>query len=412
MSASLKTYKTNLRSPSSIDLGDLRKRFSPTFELIAEGNLGREAERIHPHEQVRLLVDAGFSLIRIPQELGGIGASLQQTFILLSELAEADPNVAHIWRNHLAFVENILYSVPSPTSERWLERFFDGDFIGGGWTEANNGTFANMQTKLVRENEILRLTGRKYYSTGSLFADWLDVLSEDEEGRLVAALVRRDQDGVELIDDWFGIGQQTTGSGSANYRNAVVDPSDVIPLEDRFSYQTPFYQTSLHAVLTGISRAARRDVVSALKARKRNYSFAVTRVASEDPQLLEVIGQISAHVYAAEGALLRSAKNLDDIATARITGDTNQETKILRNATLELHEAQLVISEAALQATALVFDALGSSGTDSSLGLDRHWRNARTLVSHNPRVYKQRLVGDWYVNAKDPLSIGLSGQGA
>lgn len=47
--------------------------------------------------------------------------------------------------------------------------------------------------------------------------------------------------------------------------------------------------------------------------------------------------------------------------------------------------------------------------------LDRHWRNARTLASHNPRVYKARILGDWLINGKDPLpniaKLGRGGQG-
>jgi hypothetical protein len=34
--------------------------------------------------------------------------------------------------------------------------------------------------------------------------------------------------------------------------------------------------------------------------------------------------------------------------------------------------------------------------------LDRHWRNARTAASHNPLIYKERIVGDWEINGKEP----------
>jgi alkylation response protein AidB-like acyl-CoA dehydrogenase len=68
-----------------------------------------------------------------------------------------------------------------------------------------------------------------------------------------------------------------------------------------------------------------------------------------------------------------------------------------------------------LRATANVFDALGASGVSEELLLDRHWRNARILASHNPRVYKARILGDWLINGKDPLpniaKLGRGGQG-
>jgi hypothetical protein len=45
-------------------------------------------------------------------------------------------------------------------------------------------------------------------------------------------------------------------------------------------------------------------------------------------------------------------------------------------------------------------------------GLDRHWRNARTVASHNPWVYKARIVGDWSVNGTAPTPIWHVGTAA
>ena len=82
---------------------------------------------------------------------------------------------------------------------------------------------------------------------------------------------------------------------------------------------------------------------------------------------------------------------------------------------MSVNQSQLVIAAAALRVTTAIFDALGASGVSEELLLDRHWRNARTLASHNPRVYKARVVGDWLINGKDPLPdlarLGRGGQG-
>jgi hypothetical protein len=40
------------------------------------GSLEREKNRVFPHDQVRLLNDAGFGTVRIPNARGGFGASL------------------------------------------------------------------------------------------------------------------------------------------------------------------------------------------------------------------------------------------------------------------------------------------------------------------------------------------------
>ncbi|SBS79419.1 Acyl-CoA dehydrogenase [uncultured Mycobacterium sp.] len=405
---------TYLAHPTASDDG-LFSVFRPVFDKIAQGNLEREHDRVFPHEQVRWLADVDFGTVRIPAIHGGFGASLEQTFALLAELAEADPNVAHIWRNHLAFVEDRLNAPQSDTNDTWIKRFLAGEFVGGGWTEANNVTLANLTSTITAEDDHWSVSGTKYYATGSLYADWLDVLGRGDGGELVTALVRRDDPGVTLVDDWDGFGQRTTASGTARYDRARAEPGNVFPATERFAYQAHFYQTAMHSVLTGVTKAALRDGSIALAERVRNYPQGLTTVPSFDPQLLQVIGEVSADVFAAEAALARSTATLDRIVAGRLAGDEASARRLLIDAEVAVDQAQLVIIAAALSATTKVFDALGASGVSARRGLDRHWKNARTLASHNPRVYKARILGDWLINRIDPVadlaSLGRGGQG-
>ncbi|MDH6194784.1 alkylation response protein AidB-like acyl-CoA dehydrogenase [Mycobacterium frederiksbergense] len=408
------TENTYLKRPTGYD-AELRSVFAPIFERIAEGNREREAHREFPHEQVRWLSDAGFGTLRISAEQGGFGASLEQTFLLLSELGEADANVAHIWRNHLAFVEDRLNAPASEDNATWIKRFLAGEFVGGGWTEANNLTLANLATTVTEEDGHWLVTGAKYYATGSLYADWLDVLGRGADGELWTALVHADDPGVTLVDDWRGFGQRTTGSGSARYQQARAERGNVFPAARRFSYQAHFYQIAMLAVLTGIIRAAQRDGSAALKSRKRNYPQGLAEVPAADPQLLQVIGELSAEAFGATAALSQSARSLDRIVAGRLAGSDDQAGQLLVDAEVAVSQAQLVIVAAALRVTTRVFDTLGASGVSEELGLDRHWRNARTLASHNPVLYKARILGDWFINGKDPVadlvSRGRGGQG-
>jgi len=396
----MSTTSTYLRAPTA-GLDDLRARFRPLFERVAWGNLERERSRVFPREQVRWLTDAGLGLVRIPEEHGGLGASLEQTFVLLADLAEADANVSHIWRNHLAFVEDRLNAPMTDSNDIWIKRFLAGAFVGGGWTEAHNGTLANIATTVSAEDDHWVVSGAKFYATGSLYADWLDVIGRGDDGGLWTALVRADDPGVTLVDDWKGFGQRTTASGSARYDRVRAERGDVFPVTERFAYQPQFYQIAMLAVLAGVARATLRDASAALKRRGRNYPHGLTETPSDDPQLLQVIGQVSAHVFAAQAALEKAARTLDHVAARRLLGDDSPQPLI--DADVAVAQSQLVIVASALDATATVFDALGASGVSEELLLDRHWRNARTLASHNPRVYKARILGDWLINGKDPL---------
>lgn len=401
--------------PATAREEDLVARFQPIFDRIAKGNVERERNRTLPYEQVQWLKDADFALVRIPQEFGGWGASLEQTYYLLALLAEADANVAHIWRNHLAFIEDRLNARPSPSNDRWLQRFRDREFVGGGWTEANNGTYANIQTTVTREDDHYKVTGAKFYATGSLYADWLDVIGKGEDGSLITTLVSRHQPGVVLTDDWPGFGQRTTASGSATYRNALAREGDVFPASERVVYQGHFYQTALLAVLTGITRAILRDGIAALKSRGRNYPQGLNPVPALDPQLLQVIGEVSVRVFSTEAALRRAASSLDLVAAAQAAGDVALRDRRALAAEVTVSQAQLTIIDGTLYAATHIFDALGASATSEETALDRHWRNARTLASHNPVAYKARILGDYLVNDISPVSsiarLGRGGQG-
>ena len=56
---------------------------------------------------------------------------------------------------------------------------------------------------------------------------------------------------------------------------------------------------------------------------------------------------------------------------------------------------------------------MGSSAVTDRFALDRHWRNARTLASHNPVIYRSAIVGDHALNGTSPSgAIGRSWQQA
>ena len=395
-------------SPLSVgtDYEALANRFRPLFRKIAAGNVGREQARELPYEPVRWLKQAGFGAVRVPVEYGGAGASITQLFQLLIELAEADSNIPQSLRGHFAFVEDRLNAPPSAERGAWFARFVAGELVGNGWTEVGAVKLGEVLTKVSPQGDNYLLNGAKYYSTGSIFADWIDVYAQrSDNGAEVIALVHARHPGVTQSDDWDGFGQRTTGSGTSVYVNVPLSAEHVIPFETRFKYQTAFYQLVLLAVLAGIGRAVERDIAQEVRERKRVYSHGNASTASGDAQILQVVGQISAQVYAAEATTLRAAEPLQRAYIARQAGDDEAERQANIDAEIDTSKAQVVVSELILRATSDLFNALGASGVSVSKALDRHWRNARTAASHNPWIYKARIVGDWTVNGTEPLYL-------
>ena len=394
------------------DYEALAARFRPIFARIAEGAVERERSRTLPFEPIQWLKHAGFGAVRVPVEFGGAGASLPQLFQLLIELAAADSNVTQALRGHFAFVEDRLNAQAFSAQNTWFERFVAGELVGNAWTEVGDVKIGQVITRISRQGEQWVANGTKFYSTGSLFADWIDLYAQrDDTGADVIAAIRVQQPGVRQSDDWDGFGQRTTGSGTSVFENAVVEDDHLIDFSTRFKYQTAFYQLTLLAVLVGSGQAAVREVAQQVRVRARVFSHGNAAAVRDDAQVQQVVGKASAQVYTAEAAALRAAAASQRAYVAHFAKDAQVEREANIAAELESAQAQVVIAELVLRATSDLFNALGASAARTSLQLDRHWRNARTAASHNPLIYKERIIGDWEINGTEPPYVWQIGSG-
>ena len=203
-------------------------RFRPIFERIAAGALERDQTRALPHEEIDELKRAGFGALRVPVSHGGSGVSVKQLFRLLIELAAADSNLPQALRGHFAYVEDVVNTSPGAERDRWFARFVDGELFGNAWTEVGNVALGSVITKVSRRGDRWVVNGAKYYSTGSIFADWIDVYAQHADGRDVIVAVPTKQPGVTLSDDWDGFGQRTTGSGTTVFNDAAVQEAHIV----------------------------------------------------------------------------------------------------------------------------------------------------------------------------------------
>ncbi|WP_210502868.1 acyl-CoA dehydrogenase family protein [Nocardioides xinjiangensis] len=398
---------------------DLLAEWAPVLEAVAEGAVQRELDGELPVEAVRLLKAEGFGALRVPQAFGGAGLDVVGLSRLWIELAAVDANLTQAFRGHFALVEDRCWHHVRGSDQRvWFDRFVAGEMVGNAWSEVGSDIDLPRTVLRPRADGSYRLDGTKYYTTGSIFAEWVDVHArlvrpghpdEVEDPTAIVVVDARDP-GVHVTDDWDGFGQRGTGSGTTTFDNVGVAATDVLPFEDRFPYQTAFHQMNLLATLTGIARSALADVVGAVRERTRNFSHANAPRVRDDAQVLARVGEVAAAVYAAEAATLRVAASVQAVADAARAG-AEEVAALVEASEIESSTAQVVVSELVLRATSDIFDALGGSATARPLALDRHWRNARTVASHDPRVLKARVVGAHAVNGTPPpyaWSIGAT----
>ncbi|WP_047459606.1 monooxygenase [Rhizobium rhizogenes] len=389
---------------------ELAERFRPVFARIRSSAIERDLGRELPHEQIGWLKESGFTTLRLPAEDGGFAATLPELFNLLIELSAADSNVTNALRSHFGFTEDVLNSSTVGWRSEWLRRIAARELIGSGFSEVGDAKVGSFSTKLTRNGDHWLLNGAKYYTTGSLFADWINLGGNDENGEPIGALVPRQAQGVDVVDDWDGFGQSLTASGTALFSNVVITAELVTPPGGRFKYSSSFFQLVHLATLAGIGRAAATDVARLVSERKRIYSHGNASSVSEDPQILQVVGRVRGAAYSAGGIVLKAAEALQRAYEHRSDVDPTISDRANAIAEIEVNQSVHAVTSLILEATTLLFDALGASATKRGLGLDRYWRNARTISSHNPRIYRDRIVGDFAVNGTPPPAQYKIGQ--
>ncbi len=367
-------------------------------ELAAEA-ADRELRRDAPYAAVRSLAAAGVGTLRVPAEHGGPGGSLRELFALVIRVAEADPAVAQALRAHFHFVEGRLAAADPWERERWLPEVLRGVLVGNATVERHTGDIFGFETTVARRGDHHVLRGTKYYSTGSLYCDRVAVAAKAEDGRTVSAIVPADRDGVTLEDDWDGMGQRLSASGTSRFDDVVVHDDELLPSPINSGGSTPrsaFLQLYLVAVAAGVVRAAAADAAAVARGRTRTFSHASGATPATDPLVQAAVGDVDVAAHVAETVVLAAADGLDAAAAA------GQDAGAVHHAAVLAARAQVAVAELAPRATERLFDAGGASATSRERNLDRHWRNVRTLASHNPAMYKARALGDLRING-EPL---------
>ena len=354
-----------------------------------------EDERLLPYKAFKLIKEVRLGAIRLPKELGGAGITTVELFDVVIKLAKADPDVAHALRSHFVFVEDNLAAPASEERTRRLEIIAKGDLVGNATTEISSKPQGAKQyeTMLSKVGDDYVLNGKKYFTTGTLYADWVSVVSAGEDDKVFVSFIPTNREGVAIYDDWDGFGQQLTASGTTTFTNTPVKSYEAVELKRENQSYVTVRQLFLQAVIAGIVEAIVQDSVKLLKGRKRTFTHGSSATANKDPLLLQTIGEIQATAFTLKTLIREAAQALDE---ALLQG--TEESK--HEAALKAVYVKVIGEQLALQAATKLFDVGGASATRRDQHLDRHWRNIRTIASHNPITYKLKDVGNYVVNGQ------------
>jgi alkylation response protein AidB-like acyl-CoA dehydrogenase len=380
---------------------ELLARIPDLVREIAKGAAERDLNRELPFEAFRLFRESGLGALRVPVELGGPGGSIPDYIELIASIGSADSNVAHALRSHFNYVENLVLSAPDQRDDGAIGRVLEGKIFGGAHTEQGTARPGQVTTTITKVGDTWRLNGRKWYATGTAFADYASFSAINEAGETVGVLLPVDRAGITVLDDWDGMGQRLTASGGVILDNVEVHAHEFArrSLENQVGrHCSTLRQLHLAASAAGAVRNVLSDGIDYVRRQARSAAHSPAETAREDHFVQQVIGEIAANSLAIDALIGEGARALQHTADTFATGNPDAvETSLIASA-LVTARAQIVLGQLGPKTAERLFELGGGSATSRKYNFDRHWRNIRTVLNHNPLLHKARVVGDYLLN--------------
>ncbi|MGA9698703.1 MAG: acyl-CoA dehydrogenase family protein, partial [Acinetobacter sp.] len=203
-------------------------------EQFKQNAVQRDAERILPFEQIEAYSQSGLWAITVPKQYGGAEVSSYTVAQVIALMSGVDGSIGQIPQNHFYGLEILRNTGTEQQKQKLYAEVLKGARFGNALAEFKTKTAAQKQTAISRTEHGFLVKGEKFYCTGSLFAHRIPTLVKDEQGREFLAFIPRQSQGLELVDDWSGFGQRTTGSGTVKFSNVFVEAEDVIPFDTAY----------------------------------------------------------------------------------------------------------------------------------------------------------------------------------
>ncbi|MBY6366438.1 SfnB family sulfur acquisition oxidoreductase [Rhodococcoides corynebacterioides] len=385
--------------------------------VIAAGAAARDRDRILPRAELDALSQSGLLGITVPARFGGRPVATATVARVVATLARGDASVAQIPQSHLTFLDALRRTGTDLQQKRWFGEALSGRRFANAQSERGTPTVGIDHTSFVpRSDGSYRLNGRKYYCTGALLAHWLvvrgvvgDHRASDAQRRKVLAYLPVDTPGIVVEDDWDGLGQRTTASGTVVLSDVDVPADALIPYSAIFTEASTYGARAqlVHAAIdVGIARAA-IDAARTAVAGARPPVDAGVETADRDPLLLQQFGDLEITVRSAEALLVEAGRAIDRAEDPRAEGPGTTDPEVAAAASIAVAAAKVVATRAALDTTASLFDAGGTRSAAASSGTDRLWRDARTHTLHDPSRWKVQHVGRYALTGAHPPRHGL-----
>jgi alkylation response protein AidB-like acyl-CoA dehydrogenase len=363
---------------------------------------GNFADREYPTEDMAAVRAAGLNALGIPTEHGGLGAPLRVMNQVYLELARANSSTAQVLQVHTNMSSIVAKLGTAEQRARCFARVRDdGSWLSNGGNEPG-AHVADWKTRFSTAPGGYRLNGLKHFCTGHPGSDVMlvfalpDGVETVREGVTVAMVPMR-QDGIVLHHDWDAMGQRETGSGSVSFHDVFVPAEDVLGKPGAVmappALGGPFSQSNFASIYIGIAEGAFDAAIEYVRTQTRPWPSSGVGRAGDDPYIQAHFGSLRARIDAARLLLDAAGAALEAAAEGRLSRG---------EASIATAKAKVMATDAVIEMTNKLFQVCGARATYRKFGLDRFWRDARTLTLHDPVDQKLKEIGRYHLLKEDP----------
>ncbi len=382
---------------TSNDTQELVERIKALRPLLQKNAAKTEDDRRVAEENIQALADAGVFRITVPRRYGGYEVNMRSMLDVSAAVAEGCGSTA--WAVTLINVCNWFTSLYSQQAQ---------DDVFGANPNARVAGVLAPTAKTRRVDGGLIVTGKWYYSSGSLHADWglLGIPVVNEAGVQVdqgTALIPREQLSIE--DTWYVAGMKGTGS-NAFVANEVFVPDHRIlslPRAIEGDYATELKHEAVYraafvpvAVLVlvgpqlGMGRAALQYVIE--KAPQRSIAYTSFQKQTDSVAFQLQIAEAAVKIDTAHLLAYRAADDIDEAAVQGVYPDFTRRARIRAYSGAAISHITGAID--------ILLSAHGAGSFAQSSPLQRMWRDSNTAARHavtlpivSDEVYGKALLG-------------------
>lgn len=377
------TTVTQLRNPASRPATEVALDLSKAFaEKAHEVDIGAG----FPHENIRLVHEAGLSALTAPVELSGRGAKLAEAADVIRIIAQGEPSTA------LILIMQYINLATLPAS-RWPTHLVskvirdavdNGALINALRVEPELGTPIRGGLPAATARRVANgwsISGRKIYSTGVEGLTWAIVWArtDEEDVRFGGFLVPVNAEGFTIEKTWNPLGMRATGSHDAVLQDVFVPLDHAVDIrrpsewDARGEGQAAWFGILPGALYTGVAEAARDWLVRFLKERvPSNLGQPLATV----PRIQQALGEIE-ELLAVNRRLIGSAAR--DIDEGRSVSQS------------EAGLIKVVTTENAILAVEKALRLSGNHGISRNNPLERHHRDVLCGRIHSPQEDTVRI---------------------